>query len=190
MELYFRNREEWRNWLELNSTGTVGIWIIFYKNKSGPQCITYPDSVEEALCFGWIDGKIKRINDDYYLRWYTPRRKGSHWSKYNIERVEKLKKKGRMTPAGLSVYNAVLSKPDLVYESKTSNDPEIPEDLLEALMKNETAHLNFMNFSGAVRKLFIRWLNDARKEETRIKRIPRIVSAAERKIKPGINGIP
>ncbi|MGB8490611.1 MAG: YdeI/OmpD-associated family protein [Bacteroidales bacterium] len=189
MELYFRDREEWRRWLEQNSTSTEGIWIIYYKKKTGRQCIAYPDSVEEALCFGWIDGKIKRINDDYYLRWYTPRRMGSRWSKYNVERVEKLKKEGLMTQAGLRIYSEVLSRPDLVYDNRVSGEPEIPVDLLEALMKNETAHMNFMNFSDSVKKTFIGWLNDAKKEETRGRRIPRIVSAAESKIKPGINGI-
>ena len=95
MELYLKTREEWRKWLEENHSKAEEIWLIYYKKPSGKSRIPYTDAVEEALCFGWIDGKIKRINDDYYIQRFTPRRPGSKWSKLNMERVQKLIKKAR-----------------------------------------------------------------------------------------------
>ena len=74
MELYVKTREEWRKWLEENHSSVQGIWLIYYKKPSGKPRIPYNEAVEEALCFGWIDGKIKRVNEDYYVQWFTPRR--------------------------------------------------------------------------------------------------------------------
>ncbi len=87
MEIYLRTREEWRKWLEKNHDNCTEIWLRYYKKPSGMLRIPYSDAVEEALCFGWIDGKIKRINEDYYIQRFTPRRPGSRWPKYNIERM-------------------------------------------------------------------------------------------------------
>ena len=98
MELYVKTRAEWRKWLEENHSSVQGIWLIYYKKISGRPRIPYSDAVEEALCFGWIDGKIKRVNDDYYIQWFTPRRPGSRWSKLNMGKVEKLIREDRMKP--------------------------------------------------------------------------------------------
>ena len=104
MELYIKSREEWHSWLEENTSTTREVWLIFYKKGSDKPRIPYNDAVEEALCFGWIDGKIKRINEQFFIQRFTPRRRGSRLSKYNIERVEKLIKEGRMKPAGLQAF--------------------------------------------------------------------------------------
>jgi len=185
-EKYFRNRDEWRKWLEENSSSSDGIWMIIYKKHTGKECIPYVEAVEEALCFGWIDGKIRRINDDYYIQTYTPRRHGSRWSKYNVERVERLIKEGRMTPRGLEAYNKIFEKPHLVYDNRTSGDPEIPEDLLFALKKSKAAFDNFVKFSPSARRIFIEWLNSSKKPETRPRRISKIVEAALRNQRPGL----
>jgi len=189
MELYFTNRKEWRKWLEKNHLICEEVWLRYYKKPSGKQRIPYNDAVEEALSFGWIDGKIKRINEDYYIQRFTPRRPGSRWSKYNIDRVGKLKKEGLMKPAGLKAYNEALEKPELVYDDRRDGNPSEPDDLMTALKKNKKALKNFTNFTQSSRRMYIDWLNSAKKTETRIRRINRIVELSEKNIKPGMDVI-
>jgi uncharacterized protein YdeI (YjbR/CyaY-like superfamily) len=186
LELYFKTRKEWRRWLEKNHCIAKDIWLIYYKKPSGKPRIPYNDAVEEALCFGWIDGKIKRINEEYYIQRFTPRRRGSRWSKYNMERVVKLIKEGRMEPAGLTAFREALEQPELIYGNRASGEPSIPADLNDAFCKNIKASDNFMNFSSSTRRIYVDWLNSARKPETRIRRIERIVGLSEKNIKPGM----
>jgi uncharacterized protein YdeI (YjbR/CyaY-like superfamily) len=185
-QFYFRSRKDWRKWLEKNSSSAEELWMIMYKKHTGKKCVQYNEAVEEALCFGWIDGKIKRINDEYFIQRYTPRRSGSRWSKYNIERIERMIKEGRVLQAGLDVYNEVFNKPGLVYDNQSSGDPEMPEDLLSALKESSTAFDNFIHFPPSARRLYIEWLNSAKRAETRPGRILKIVEAANQNRKPGM----
>jgi uncharacterized protein YdeI (YjbR/CyaY-like superfamily) len=189
MDLYFTDRKEWRKWLEENHTTFEEVWLRYYKKPSGKPRIPYNDAVEEALCFGWIDGKIKRINEEYYIQRFTPRRNGSRWSKYNINRVEKLKKEGLMKPDGLKAYKEALDKPELVYDDRRDGNPSEPDDLMRELKKNRNAHRNFVNFTPSSRRMYIDWLNSAKKPETRLKRINKIIELSEKNIKPGMNVI-
>jgi len=186
MELYLTDRKEWRRWLEKNHSTLEEVWLRYYKKLSGKPRIPYNDAVEEALCFGWIDGKIKRINEEYYLQRFTPRRPESRWSKYNIDRVEKLKKEGVMRPAGLKAYRKALDKPHLIYDDRRDGIPIEPDDLLDALKKNEKALKNFISFTQSSRRMYIEWLNSAKKPETRLRRINRIIELSEKNIKPGM----
>jgi uncharacterized protein YdeI (YjbR/CyaY-like superfamily) len=186
MELYVKNRREWQRWLEMNHSTAEDVWLIYYKKPSGKPRIPYADAVEVALCFGWIDGKIKRINDDYYIQRFTPRRPGSRWSKYNVERIQKLIKEGRMEPEGLNAFKEALERPDLIYDNRRDGDPDIPDDLLDALVKNKIAYPNFMNFPQSSRRIYVDWLNSAKKAETRPGRINKIVEFSEKNIKPGM----
>jgi uncharacterized protein YdeI (YjbR/CyaY-like superfamily) len=186
MELYVKTSKEWRTWLEKNHTSAEEVWLIYYKKPSGKERIPYIDAVEEALCFGWIDGKIKRINEDYYIQRFTPRRRGSRWSKYNIERVEKLKREGKMQPEGMLAFQEVLEKPYLIYDNRSDGDPEIPEDLIDALKGNSKAFEHFMNFTPSTRRIYSEWLKSARRSETREKRIKKIVELAEKNKRPGM----
>jgi len=186
MDLYFKTRKEWRKWLEKNHDTADEVWLKFYKKSSGKPRIPYNDSVEEALCFGWIDGKLKRINDDYYIQRFSPRRSGSRWSKYNIVRIQKLIENGLMAPAGLKAYQEALQKPELIYDNKADGDPEIPADLMKLLKRNKTALNNFLKFSQSARRIYIEWLKSGKRPETRERRIIRIVELAEKNIRPGI----
>jgi len=186
MELYITSRQEWREWLEKNHSTAADVWLIYYKKPSGKVRIPYADAVEEALCFGWIDGKIKRINEDYFIQRFTPRRPGSRWSKYNIERVQKLIREGRMEPAGLNAFREVLEKPELIYNNRTDGDPELPDDLISALRMNLKAFDNFMNFQQSVRRIYYDWLKSAKRAETRVRRIKKIVDLSEKNIRPGM----
>ena len=186
MELYFKNRDEWRSWLAKNHSKVQGIWLIYYKKPSGKPRIPYNDAVEEALCFGWIDGKIKRVNDDYYIQWFTPRRPGSRWSKLNMNRAQKLIMEGRMKPSGLLAYEETIKKPQLIFDIKSGLNELVPEDLMDALRINPLAHNNFLNFPPSSRKLYIFWLNDAKRAETRQGRIQKIVDRSEKNIRAGM----
>jgi uncharacterized protein YdeI (YjbR/CyaY-like superfamily) len=186
MELYLTERKEWRKWLEKNHSTSEEVWLIYYKRPSGKPRIQYSDAVEEALCFGWIDGKIKRINEDYYIQRFTPRRPGSRWSKYNIDRVKKLIKLKQMKPSGLKAYKEALKKPALVYDDRRDGHPSPPDDLIKALKKNKIASEKFSKFTQSTQRIYIDWLNSAKRLETRISRIQKIVERAENNVKPGM----
>ena len=186
MEVYVKSREEWRKWLEENHSIEQGIWLIYYKKISGKPRVSYNDAVEEALCFGWIDGKIKRVNDDYYMQWFTPRRKGSRWSRLNISRVQRLVSDGLMKPEGLSAYQEALKNPELTYYVRSESVISIPDDLMTALEANTEALHNFMNSPPGSRKLYLLWLNDAKREETRKGRITKIVERSAKNIRAGM----
>ncbi len=96
------HRHDWRAWLEENHHRETEIWLVFYKSHTGHPCVSYEDAVEEALCFGWIDSLVKRIDDDRYAQKFSPRKPGSKWSVSNRRRMAKLIREGRMTPAGLA----------------------------------------------------------------------------------------
>jgi uncharacterized protein YdeI (YjbR/CyaY-like superfamily) len=186
MELYVVSREEWRKWLEKNHLATEEVWLIYYKKSSGKPRIPYVDAVEEALCFGWIDGKIKRINEYYFMQRFTPRRPGSRWSKYNIERVRKLIEKGEMRQEGMEAFNRLLNNPDLAYENKNDGIPSVPDDLQNSFNINRTAYNNFLNFSLSSRRMYIDWLNSAKRIETRSQRIEKIIHRSEKNLPPGM----
>jgi uncharacterized protein YdeI (YjbR/CyaY-like superfamily) len=186
MELYFKTRGEWRDWLEKNHSIVKGVWLVYYKKLSGKPRILYNDAVEEALCFGWIDGKIKRVNEDYYIQWFTPRRPGSRWSQLNMARVRKLIGEGKMKPEGLAVYGETVEKPELIYEIKRESNMPFPDDLLDALKRNSEAYTNFSNFPPSSQRLYLLWLNNAKRKETRAGRIVKIVDRSEKNIKAGM----
>ena len=185
MEFYARDREEWRKWLEENHSVIQGIWLVYYKKTSGRSRISYNDAVEEALCFGWIDGKIKRVDEDHYIQWFTPRRRGSRWSELNLSRAKKLIESGLMKPAGMIEYEKAHKKPERIYNTKKDENLVMPEDLIIALKNNESSYNNFINFPPSSRKLYIFWLNDAKRAETRKSRIARIVDQSAKNMKPG-----
>jgi uncharacterized protein YdeI (YjbR/CyaY-like superfamily) len=186
MELYFKTREEWRKWLDENHSKVNGVWLVYYKKNSGKTRIPYNDAVEEALCYGWIDGKIRRVNDDYYIQWFTLRRPGSKWSKLNIARAGKLITEGKMSPEGLKVFEETVKEPGSIYEIRKENNMQLPDDLLIALKRNSEAYSNFKNFPPSSRRLYLLWLNDAKREETRAGRIVKIVDRSEKNIKAGM----
>jgi uncharacterized protein YdeI (YjbR/CyaY-like superfamily) len=186
MELYLETRDEWRRWLLENHSSSQGIWLIYYKKTSGKPRIPYDDAVEEALCFGWIDGKIKRVNDDCYMQWFTPRRHGSRWSKLNMSRVKKLIDAGKMNPAGLSAYNKAVKKPELIYDIRSETELPVPDDLLAALTENPDALNNFLTSPSGSRRLYLFWLNDAKREITRQGRIAKIVERSAKNIRAGM----
>jgi uncharacterized protein YdeI (YjbR/CyaY-like superfamily) len=175
--LYVKNRREWRSWLKNNAGGQREIYLIYYKKSSGKPRIAYEYAVEEALCFGWIDGRVNKLDDERYLQRFTPRRPSSRWSEPNIKRAKKLIAEGRMTAAGLAVFNPAR---------KTAAQPtQLTEDLKREFRKHKDAWKNFQDFPPYYRRMTIAWVASAKKEETRLRRLRQLVewSDQDRRIK-------
>jgi uncharacterized protein YdeI (YjbR/CyaY-like superfamily) len=175
--LYVKDRGEWRSWLEKNAGGFREIFLIYYKKGSGKPRVAYEDAVQEALCFGWIDGRVNKLDDQRYVQRFTPRRPASRWSALNIKRARKLIAQGKMTAAGLAVFNPAR---------KTAVQPAVlPGDLEQKFKRHAEAWGNFQRFAPFYRRMTIAWVASAKKEETRIKRLQQLVgySAQNRRIK-------
>ncbi len=170
--LYVSNRKDWRDWLEKNHGSEKKIWLVYYKKHTGRPSIPYEDAVEEAICFGWIDTTVRRIDDEKYAQKYTPRRSKSKWNERNIERARKMIREKRMTEAGMRAFNERLDYEEVV------ETLDIPQDLEEALKKNRLALDNFRNFAPSYRRLYISYVKSAKKKETRKRRIERVVQQA------------
>jgi uncharacterized protein YdeI (YjbR/CyaY-like superfamily) len=171
-ELYVHDRIEWRAWLEQNHAVESEIWLVYYKKHTGKPRIPYDDAVEEAICFGWIDSIVQRIDDEKFVQKFTPRKKRSSWSEINIKRLRKMISEGRITEAGLSVVDESILKQREDSEARRPREAlAVPEFFREALMANEKALENFNRLACSYRNLFIRWISAAQKEETRNRRI-------------------
>ena len=186
-QLYLTNRADWRTWLEQNHHTEKEVWLIHYKKHTGEPCLPYEDAVEEALCFGWIDGLLRRIDDEKYILRYSPRRKKSVWSDLNKQRVEKLIEQGRMTGAGLAKVRQAKENGEWDKAMSRDEDPPVPSDLERALAANMNARTNFYNFAPSYQKQYIWWITNAKKTETRARRIEETVRRSGQNKKPGID---
>jgi len=181
-QLYVSTRAEWRAWLKKHHQETSGIWLIYYKKGSGKERIPYDEAVEEALCFGWIDSVIQRIDDEKYAQKFTPRRNNTNWSAVNVRRMRKLIDEKRMTPAGLAVFDMAL------LENEPQPRPKelpVPDFLAEALAQHPVALENFNRMAPSYRRNYIGWLSAAKREETRQKRIAEAIERLEQNLTLG-----
>jgi uncharacterized protein YdeI (YjbR/CyaY-like superfamily) len=177
-----KSRADWRKWLEENHVRTEGVWLISYKKTTGKPRFDYDEAVEEALCFGWVDSKPNKLDDERSLLWFAPRKAGTNWSKLNKERVEKLIKAGLMTPAGL--FKVEAAKKDGTWNALDGvEELKIPPDLAKALSWNKTAKEYFDAFPRSVKRAILEWILNAKKSETRAKRIEETVTLAEKNIR-------
>ncbi len=185
-KLHFVNRDDWRLWLEENHAAQKEIWLVFYKKHTGKPSLSYDDAVEEALCFGWIDGIMKRIDDEKHAIRYSPRKNNSVWSKSNKKRVERMIKQGRMIEAGLAKVRTAKQSGEWQNATIREDLIEIPDDLIKALAANDSARKNFDHLAPSYKKQFIYWIMDAKREETHRKRIEETVRLAQENKKPGM----
>ena len=172
---FFRTPAEFREWLDKHHATTDELWVGYYKKNSGKPSITWPESVDEALCYGWIDGIRKSIDDTSYVIRFTPRRPGSIWSGVNIKRAQALIELGRVQPAGLKAYEARRENKSGVYSyEQRSVDLEEPYNRL--LKKNKAAWSFFQAQPVSYRKAISWWIISAKKEETRLKRLEKLTA--------------
>jgi len=179
---YAKTQKEWRNWLEKNHRSEKAVWLIFYKKGSGTQSTNYAETLEDALCFGWIDSKANKRDDESYYQYFAKRKPESNWSKVNKEKVAKLIEKGLMTPAGFesietAKQNGTWSALDEVEELI------IPPDLKLLFDKNKTASDYWEKFSRSAKRAILEWILNAKRPETRQKRITETVELAQKNIK-------
>ncbi len=171
------NRSEWRAWLEANHDTSDGIWLAVGKKGRSRTSLTYDDAVEEALCFGWIDSTVRRLDAGRFKQLFTPRRPGSIWAKSNKERVERLIDAGLMTPAGLAPIEA--AKADGSWTLLDEIDAlKIPPDLAAALAAEGQASEGFTALGDSEKKRALYWIASAKRPETRAKRIRETVRTA------------
>ena len=177
-----KSRAEWRKWLEKNHTRNEGVWLISHKKAIGKPRVDYDESVEEALCFGWIDSKGNKLDDARTMLWFAPRKAGTGWSKLNKERVAKLIKAKLMAPAGLAKISA--AREDRSWNALDSVEAlEIPSDLEKAFSKNGTARRYFEAFPRSAKRAILVCISNAKKSETRANRIEETVTKAEQNIR-------
>jgi uncharacterized protein YdeI (YjbR/CyaY-like superfamily) len=180
----FEDRAGWRRWLEEHHAGAKGVWLVSRRTSSGKPRIDYDAIVEEALCFGWIDGHQKPVDDERIMNLMTPRKRGSAWASSNKRRAAKLEAAGLMAEPGRRIVEA--AKADGSWSRYDAAEAlEIPADLAAALAANAKAAAHFAAFSDAAKRTILRWLIDAKRPETRAKRIAETVRLAEANQKAG-----
>jgi uncharacterized protein YdeI (YjbR/CyaY-like superfamily) len=185
--LYVKDRIEWRAWLEEHHATEEQIWLIFYKKASGEPRIPYDDAVEEALCFGWIDSLIKKLDDKRYCQLFTPRRPKSKWSSLNKKRVAKLIREGKMTEAGLAKLDrAAMEKSAADGEPERKKKIATPPFFRLALEQNAKARENFEKLAPSARRLYLLWIKDAKRDETRARRVKEAIRLLEQNKKLGM----
>jgi uncharacterized protein YdeI (YjbR/CyaY-like superfamily) len=177
-----KTRAEWRMWLSQHHLQTEGVWLITFKKASGQPRIEYDEAVEEALCFGWVDSKPNKLDEDRAMLWFAPRKANTGWSKLNKSRVEKLISAGLMTRAGLAKIET--AKRDGSWNALDGIEAlEIPPDLEKALAADKVAQEYFNAFPRSVKRAILEWIASAKKPETRAKRVEETVTLAAKNIR-------
>jgi uncharacterized protein YdeI (YjbR/CyaY-like superfamily) len=185
-QIYIKTRKEWRKWLLQNHDKSNGIWLVFYKKHTGKPVLEYDEAVEEALCFGWIDSIIKKIDDEKYVRKLTPRKADSRWSELNKRRIRKLISAGLIAEAGMAkIKDAKISglwdKPD-----RPQLSLNIPKELAEAFRENKKARRFFDQLAPSYQKQFVGWIASAKRPETKDRRVKESIVLLEQGRKLGM----
>jgi uncharacterized protein YdeI (YjbR/CyaY-like superfamily) len=181
-QFYAQTRAEWRVWLFEHHDKSTGVRLVFNKKTSGLPYLSYNDQVEEALCFGWVDSKPGKFDEHHSMLYFSPRKAKSGWSKPNKERIERLFEQGLMMPAGLAKIEA--AKKDGSWEKLDGVEAlEIPNDLESALATFSSATANFAAFPKSTKSGILQWIVQAKKPETRAKRIEETARLAEQNIR-------
>lgn len=173
---YFRTPADLRKWFRSNHATAAELWVGFYKKDSGQPSITWPEAVDEALCVGWIDGIRKTLGPESYTNRFTPRRKGSTWSAVNIARVKVLTDEKRMRPTGVDAFAARLEHKSGIYAYEQRRD-RLDEPYAGLLSKNRAARTFFDAQPPGYRKLMGWYIVSAKREETRLARLKRVIDA-------------
>ena len=185
-QLHVTNIAEWRAWLERNHDAEKEVWLVFYKRHTGKPNISYDDAVGEALCFGWIDSILKRIDEDTFARKFTPRKANSKWSELNKDRAERMTREGRMTESGLARINEAKKSGEWFAKVLPKKEIEVPRFVREALAANQRASRNFDNLAKSYKRQFVGWVMSAKKENTKKKHLAEVVEHLERNKKLGM----
>ena len=174
--IFFAKQKEYSDWLEENHTSAGELWVGYFRKSTGRPSLTWSESVDVALCYGWIDGIRKTVDDQSYKIRFTPRKIGSVWSAVNVEKVEALIQQGKMKPAGLRLFN---NRTDA--KGYTSEDRNVPlaREYAAQIMANNKAWTFFSNLAASYKRDSVWWVMSAKKEETRLKRLGILIASSE-----------
>lgn len=181
-EYYFKNDTEWHIWLNENHTQPAGVYLIFYAVSHKNKSMRWEEAVRVALCYGWIDSTVKNIGPGKRRQYFCPRKPKSVWSRVNKNHIKELKKMDLMHQSGLEAIKVAKKNGSWIALDDVENGV-IPKELKHAFDKNKDAFTNFQNFTRGQRKSYLYYLNQAKREETRQKRIAEIVSLCAKNIK-------
>jgi len=185
--VYFSDRQGWRDWLSRNHDRQAdGVWLVYYKQHSNKPSIDYDHSVEEALCFGWVDSLIRKLDEDRYARKFTPRKPDSQWSESNRKRVAKLIDQGLMTQAGMSLVEAAKTSGAWDADPRSGVSDNLSPEFARALENSHAARMFFDSLTSAQRRHYVLWVNQAKREATTLKRIKESIRMLERGEKLGM----
>ncbi|MEW7291473.1 YdeI/OmpD-associated family protein [Aquimarina sp. 2304DJ70-9] len=173
-ELYFKNDQEWRSWLHENHNNSMGVYLIFYKVESKQPSMRWEEAVKVALCYGWIDSTVKRLDNERRRQYFCPRKPKSVWSKVNKNYIKDLIKNNLMHESGLTIIKTAKKNGSWVALDDVENGI-IPKDLQTAFDQHSKAFENYQNFAQGYRKSYLYWLNQAKRQETRDRRIVEII---------------
>ena len=177
--VFFASPKELRDWFELHHETQDELWLGNYRKATGKQTITWSESVDQALCFGWIDGVRKTLNQEAYMQRFTPRRPGSNWSAVNVEKVAKLTEQGLMRPAGIAAFERRLESKTGVYSYEQKRDAQFEDEHLARFQANEAAWDFFLSQAPWYRRTAIHWVLSAKRQETRDRRLATLIEDSE-----------
>jgi len=178
------DRAAWREWLERHHAARTQVWLLLYKKHVEEPSVSYDEAVEEALCWGWIDGLTNRWDERSYAVRFTPRKPASVWSESNVARVERMITEGRMTPAGQALVDEAKRR-GTWYEAASGRSDVTPPDLAAALAAEPAAAARWYAWAPSHRRQYIYWILDAKRPETRARRVAETVRRAAAGLKPG-----
>jgi uncharacterized protein YdeI (YjbR/CyaY-like superfamily) len=170
------SQPSWRTWLDENHATSRGVWLKIAKRGAPASTVSYAEALEEAICYGWIDGQKGRLDDDYWLQRFTPRKPGSKWSKINREKAERLIAEAKVMPAGLREVTAAQADGRWAAAYEGQATATVPPDLAEELDRNPVARAFFATLTGVNRYAILYRIQDAKKPETRARRIEKFVA--------------
>ncbi len=171
-----RTRVSWREWLKKNHRKKKEVWLIFPKKRTGRRAVSYDDAVEEAICFGWIDSIVKKIDDERYAQKFTPRGIKTSWSATNIRRAKKMIREKRMTSVGLDKFKRAKEASTAAFEKRRA----LSTELLGVLQGNSRALQNYFKLPPSLRRQYSGWIMSAKKEETRLRRLREMAGVLEK----------
>jgi len=180
------DRNEWRAWLSENHASEKEVWLAYFKRHTGKATVSYIDSVKEALCFGWIDGLKRRIDDERYAHRFTPRKASSKWSPQNIRLAQELIESGEMTETGLAAYDQRVPYDQELQQALSAKELPLTAETEEVLKTSKKAWDNFIQLSPGYRKQYVGWIQSAKRPETREKRLQEAISLLEENKKLGM----
>lgn len=176
---FFKTAADLRTWFERHHDTAPELWVGYYKTRSGKRGITWPESVDEALCFGWIDGIRKGLDENRYTNRFTPRKPTSNWSARNVERVQELTRLGRMRPAGLAAFEARKRERTGIY-SYEQRPQDLPPEYERKVKANQRAWKFWRSVSPSYRKAATWWVISAKREDTRERRLATLIETSAR----------